>query len=327
MRSMSELGIVIGGSGFIGRHLLRRLVQKSRHERIVSIDIAEPREHLPGVTYVRADARKHLKEEWGAAGSTIYDLAAICKFPGHAASEYYETNIGTSQRIIDFAEETKASTVVFTSSIAVYGSSENAMTESSAVQPTTPYGHSKLLAERLFRSWHRRNPKAKLIIVRPAVIFGEGEGGNYTRLARALAWGYFVYVGRRDAIKSCGYVEDLIESLFFALDKSEPLILYNFAYPQAYKLKDIVDTFCRVAGFRAPSLSIPSFIASTAALPWEWLDAVGFRNSIHRDRIRKLNESTHIRPRWLVENGFEFNTTLDTALKRWQSASLQRQFL
>lgn len=324
---MSNLGIVVGGSGFIGRHLLRRLTSSHRHKSVVSIDIAEPKERLPGVTYIQADARKPLQAEWGGAGSTIYHLAAVCTFPGYDVADYYETNITTSQRVIDFAEVTKAGMIVFTSSMAVYGPSEKGRIETSAVRPANAYGHSKLLAEELLNSWRRRNPEAKLVVVRPAVIFGEGEGGNYTRLARALARGYFVYVGRKNTIKSCGYVEDLIESLFFAIDNPERSILYNFAYPHPYKLREIVESFCHLAGFRKPTLSLPAFLISAAALPFEVLNAIGLRNGIHRDRIRKLHESTHITPKWLMENGFLFKTTLEVALERWRSASPQKRFL
>jgi hypothetical protein len=47
---MSRLGIVVVGSGFIRRHLLRRLTNSCRHEHVVSIDIVQPRERLAGVT-------------------------------------------------------------------------------------------------------------------------------------------------------------------------------------------------------------------------------------------------------------------------------------
>ena len=42
-----------------------------------------------------------------------------------------------------------------------------------------------------------------------AVIFGKGEKGNLTRIARTLKKGLFVYPGRKDTIKACVYVKDV----------------------------------------------------------------------------------------------------------------------
>jgi len=51
-------------------------------------------------------------------------------------------------------------------------------------------------------------------------------------LARALRGGYFFYAGRRNTIKSGGYIDELLLAIDFALNRDDPFILFNFAYPE-----------------------------------------------------------------------------------------------
>ncbi len=84
-------------------------------------------------------------------------------------------------------------------------------------EPVSDYGRSKLLAEGIHRQWLAGEAARRLVIARPAVIFGQGEGGNFTRLAKALRKGTFVYPGRKDTIKCCGYVGEIVRSMDHAM--------------------------------------------------------------------------------------------------------------
>lgn len=327
LQSKSELGIVTGGSGFIGTHLLRHLVESGRHEQILSLDIAPPHERLDGVRYETVDLRDPIDPTFGVSGATIYHLAALRNFPGHEDQEYYDTNVVSTQRIIDFAETSRAKTIVFTSTMSIYGPGEDAKTEKSLLAPVNPYGASKRICELLNAGWLQRNPDCQLITCRPAVIFGYRDDGNFTRLAKALQKRYFVYVARKTTIKSNGYVGDLVRSFTFCLDRPEREILYNFAYPVDHTIEDIVEAFRNVGGFSAPFGTLPLGLLNLAAIPFEVLNAIGLKNPVHRDRIRKLCESTNIVPMWLTENGFRFETDIEAALTIWRKESPDGTFV
>ncbi|WP_137152283.1 NAD(P)-dependent oxidoreductase [Devosia sp. FKR38] len=324
---MSNTAVVLGGSGFIGSHLLRLLAGNGRHGRIVSLDIAEPRERLDGVEYHLADLRDPIPDGFGNAGATLYNLVALRNFPGHPFQDYYETNVVSVQRAIDFAERIGALEMVFTSTMSVYGPGEDPKVESSPLRPVNPYGHSKRIGEALNAGWLARDPRRRLVTCRPAVIFGYRDDGNFTRLARLLERGMFVFVGRRDTIKSSGYVGDLVRSFLFALDSGQREVVYNFAYPKSYTIADVVDAFRAVANFAPARATVPLPLLNMAAIPFEVANAVGLRNPVHRDRIRKLYESTNIVPRWLVDHGFEFETDLRSALAEWQAQSPGGRFV
>jgi nucleoside-diphosphate-sugar epimerase len=306
-------------------HLLRRLAQRDRYAKIVSLDIAPPHERLPGIEYVTHDAREPIPRRLGGAETEIFNLPGLRTFPGHRDEEYFETNVGTTRRIIELAEASGAKTIVFTSTMSVYATGEERKTEASPIDPGNAYGASKAEGEALHRAWLATDPARRLVTCRPAVIFGYLDNGNFTRLANALRKGYFVFVGRKDTIKSAGYVTDLADSFLFALNQldatDEREALYNFAYPERLTIERIVNAFCDVAGYRAPRLVLPPALLALGALPFEFLDMLGLHNPIHRQRLAKLYASTNIVPQWLEDRRFTFRTDIGTALREWHAES------
>jgi nucleoside-diphosphate-sugar epimerase len=307
--------IIFGGAGFIGRHLAARLVERG-YDRVVIADIAaDP--GIPGTTHIACDVRHPIAPISGEPFGEAYNLAAVHRTPGHPDFEYFETNVSGAINVVNHCLKTDIRRLVFTSSISVYGATETGRHEGSPLEPTSAYGRSKLQAEDIHRLWAVGGPDRKLAITRPGVVFGPGESGNFTRLARALKAGRFVYPGRRDTIKACGYVGELLRTIEYALEREEAVYLYNFCYPSAYRLEDICDAFHRVAGYKPPRGMLPTPFLMSAAFLFEALNAAGVRNGICRERIRKLIQSTHIVPRKLAEDGYRFETDLDESLRRW----------
>lgn len=310
--------MIFGGAGFIGRHLAKAL--RARGATVAVADIAESVRPISGVRYFDVDVRQPINQaDLGAGPNTvIYNLAAVHRTPGHESREYFDTNVDGALNIADFAVRTGARRIVFTSSIAVYGPKEERLDEGSNPLPASSYGWSKLLAERALEDWSAGNPARRLTIVRPAVVFGPGEAGNFTRLAAALKRRLFAYPGRRDTIKGCCYVKDLIDSFDFALSLNHPSFLYNFAYPEPYTIEAICDAFHQVGGLPRPLAKAPAWMLSGAAAPLEALEALGLNLGVNRARVAKLTRSTHVSPTRLLEVGFEFRSGLREGLLDWR---------
>ncbi len=310
--------IIFGGSGFIGSHLVRELRQRGITD-ITIADIVEPHRGnmFTGTRFVFCDVRQPIPVDTISAPAIVVNLAAVHRTPGHPDHEYFDTNVKGATNITRFCEETGSTTLWFTSSIAVYGPTEEPKSEQSVLIPNSAYGKSKFEAEEIQREWQKKNDGRKLIIVRPAVIFGRGEHGNFTKLAKVLRKGLFAYPGRKDTIKGCGYVEDLVGSLFFMNDQPETSILYNFCYSHNYTIKEICGSFANVAGYRKPLGTIPLSVMVNAARPFQLLNALGLKNGIHPARMYKLVKSTNIVPGELVKRGYPYRTDLEEGLRRW----------
>lgn len=314
--------VVLGASGFIGTRLVRRLA--SQGVSVAAVDIVEPRERLDGVDYINADVREHLGVQMGLGAQALYNLAAVHRTPGHPAHEYYDTNVLGAANATELADACSIPLIVFTSSISVYGPSEAVVTEESPLKPTSDYGRSKRMAEVMHRKWLDTGDGRRLVVVRPGVIFGPGERGNYTYLARALRRRVFVYPGRRDTVKSGGHVDELLRTIEFAISKCEREVLFNFAFPNESTTEEIVGAFSRVAGYPSTHATIPVAPLLAAATLFEAANAMGIRNPIHRERVMKLFNSTRVAPGWLLANGYEFERDLELALAEWAKETAGR---
>lgn len=311
--------VIFGASGFIGTALARRIAD--RGASAVCVDIAPPREIIPGHEYIVGDVRD-LNSLTISNVSALFNLAAVHTTPGHDDHEYYDTNVSGAIAVSDFAIRNSVEKVLFTSSISVYGPSEDLKTEKSTPAPVSAYGKSKLQAERI-HSQALGSFGASLTIIRPAVVFGSGEGGNFTRMASLLRKGFFVFPGRRDTIKSCIYVEDLIDLMFFAMGEEGKEKIVNGCYDERSTLESIVLKLKNYYFKSAKLVDIPYIFVVAAARLLSVTSGLGF--GIHPERVMKLVNSTNIDPRWAAERMFFANRNLDRGLQLWANAT-SRQF-
>ena len=162
---------ITGGTGFIGTHLTNLLNETHPECNVYNLDIVEPGTPLPtvkdykpalkkgqklGSTFVRCDVRKPIELPASihpTSEDVIFNFAAVHRTPGHPNYEYFETNIRGAEHICAFAERYGIKKMVFTSSIAPYGAAEEEKFESTLPTPNTPYGISKLVAEKIHMAW------------------------------------------------------------------------------------------------------------------------------------------------------------------------------
>lgn len=259
---------ITGGSGFIGTHLTNLLKERFPHCHIYNLDIVENSQEGK-VTYIYCDVRKpiHLEEVTVTEDDVIFNFAAVHRTPGHSDHEYFETNILGAENVTAFAEKYGIRRIVFTSSIAPYGAAENLKEEITVPTPNTPYGISKLVAEKIHTIWQAKNSSERqLTIVRPGVVFGKGENGNFTRLYWGLRGRKFMYPGRKDTVKACIYVKELVCFMLYRLEHHEQGVeLYNCTFEPAYTIEQIVATMNKVTGLNRTAPLIPAWILMPAA--------------------------------------------------------------
>ena len=286
--------------------------------RVVGVDRKPPRKIVEGVQYIKGDVRDLLTFNIPRL-STIFNLAAIHTTPGHLDAEYYDTNVNGALEVCRLAEQDGVKCIIFTSSISTYGPSEERKTESSTPAPVSAYGKSKLIAEKIHENWLHSGQLRRLIVMRPAVVFGAGEGGNFARMAALLKKGLFIFPGRRDTIKSCIYVEDLIDLMFAAGCVDELHSIINGSYLECPTLEFIVTELRRRYFEHARLLDVPTAFVMAAAKVLSTLD--GFGLGFHPDRVTKLLKSTYIYPEWAEKHGLAKVGQFSSGLDQWAEAT------
>jgi nucleoside-diphosphate-sugar epimerase len=253
----------------------------------------------------------------------IVNLAAVHREPGHEPQEYYETNLPGAENVCAYAERAGCKQIVFSSSIAPYGSSDSQRNEDSLPIPETAYGGSKLVAEKIHIAWQRAQVERRLIILRPGVVFGPGEHANVARLAHSLARGYFVYMGNRETRKAGVYVKELGHVMQFAAEyqerTGEPMLLWNVSMDPPPKLEQYVDAICASTGYARPRFSVSRGLLVAASYPVAAVAQLfGMRVSINPVRTRKLSQPTYIEPLRLRQAGYQFRYTMEQAMADWK---------
>ncbi len=321
--------IIFGGSGFIGTHLIHLLKKtKSTNDKIYDLDIVMPGEEgvvpgivekIDGVEYIRLDVRKQIDFNFiPTQDDIIFNLAAVHRTPGHLDKEYFETNIKGAENVVAFAEKHDIRKILFTSSIAPYGAAEELKTEKTLPTPNTPYGISKLVAEKIHEKWQIADKtNRELTIVRPGIVYGKGEHGNMTRLYSGQRKRYFFYAGRKDTIKACIYVKELV--LFFKYRMIDNHFtgteIFNCTFEPAYNIEQICQTMQKATGMKRHIMLIPSWIL----IPMAYLFGPigGKKVGIHPARVKKLMVSTNICGKKLAESHYPFHYTFEETFKDW----------
>lgn len=146
--------IVTGGAGFIGSHLVDKLVKRGGQVFVIDNLATGKKENLnPRAAFLRGDIRNAsflLKAFSRVRPALVFHLAAIPRVPLSVKDPVgtSETNIGGTLRVFQAAKEARVKRVVFASSSSVYGDQKTfPLTESMRPLPKSPYGLQKFIGE------------------------------------------------------------------------------------------------------------------------------------------------------------------------------------
>lgn len=238
---------VVGGSGFIGTRLCRRLEGRE------SVDFTIVDKAASVAFYDRtviADVRSVEGLRMAISESSIIvNLAAEHRDDVRPLSLYDDVNVQGARNICLVAREKKVNTIVFTSSVAVYGFAPIGTDESGSIAPFNDYGRTKYEAEEIFKEWQAEQPNGRtLVIVRPTVVFGEQNRGNVYNLLRQIASGRFLMIGDGKNRKSMAYVENVAAFLEYALTFKSGVHVYNYIDKPDFTMDALVGKVNRMLG-------------------------------------------------------------------------------
>lgn len=248
---------IIGGSGFIGTRLVRRLI--SNEQISVQITDKAPSKAYPDlVTLGDVRSLEQLRASISNE-SVIINLAAEHRDDVRPLSLYDEVNVGGAKIICTVARERSVKTIIFTSTVAVYGFAPIGTDETGNISPFNDYGRTKYEAEQVFRAWQAEAPTERtLVIIRPTVVFGEQNRGNVYNLLRQIASGNFVMVGSGKNRKSMAYVENIAAFIEYSMKFKPGVHTYNFIDKPDITMNSLVGNVNRILsrpekiGFRLP---------------------------------------------------------------------------
>jgi dihydroflavonol-4-reductase len=215
--------LVTGATGFIGRHLVRRLIADGNTVScLVRIGSATGELEAAGATLLPGDvaAPASVGEAITASKATaVFHLAGLVR--ARKAEDFLRVNTaGTGSVAAACAAPDSPPTLVIVSSLAAAGPATGGRSkiESDAPAPASNYGRSKLAGELAAMKYADKVP---LTIVRPGIVFGEGDEGVLQMMKPIASRGVHAVPGDGGQKLSLVHVADLVELLLLASEQGE----------------------------------------------------------------------------------------------------------
>ena len=311
---------VIGGSGFVGTNLCKQLSLKQQDFEIIDIKMSNQFPEKCKIGDVRdIDALRQT-----ITGNVIVNLAAVHRDDVRNKSEYQRTNVNGAENIASVCEEKGIKKIVFTSTVAVYGFAEPGTSEDGEINPFNEYGRTKFEAEEKLRNWQSKGHNS-LIIIRPTVIFGEGNRGNVFNLLNQIASGKFVMVGKGENRKSMAYIQNVVAFLETCISTKQRYGVFNYVDTPDMTMNELVrQVRAKLKGKNSVGLRLPYWLGMILGKMADLVSALtGKKLPVSSIRVKKFVSSTEFNSAKSTLDQFKAPISLSHGIER----TLQSEFI
>lgn len=245
--------LVTGGAGFIGSHLVDKLVEL---DKVVVLDnlssgrkeFVNPQAELHVVDLASDPLINFLKD-----AEEVWHLAANpdVRIGAENPDEIYRNNILATYRILEAMRKTNVRRIIFTSTSTVYGEAKQIPTpEEYPTHPISIYGASKLSCEAMIESYcHTFDIQA--YIYRFANVIGRrsthGVIYDFIKKLRANSRELEI-LGNGEQNKSYIYIDDCVSAIFAGLKAKDRVNIFNIGSEDQIKVKRIAEIVAEEMG-------------------------------------------------------------------------------
>lgn len=261
--------VLLGGTGFVGSHLLPRLHADGHTITVLSRNREKHRELgvLPRVMVVNADVhdRATLARHLAGADAAI-NLVGVLNERGHDGRGFHKTHVELTQTLLAACAAAGVSRLLQMSSLRA-GEGESFYLKTR--------GEAESRVKESAMAW---------TLFRPSVIFGPGDG-LFFRFASLLRMTPMLPLARPHALFAPVYVGDVAEAFARALIHPHTAgRIYELAGPRTIELAQIVRWTAQMIGKRRVVIPLPDALGFVQACVGEWLPG----KPISRDNFRSL---------------------------------------
>ena len=288
-KSANPTVTVIGGSGFIGSKLIKKL----GFEKCINIDKNQSA-FFSNITTI-GDIRNSDQIVFNKETNAVILLAAEHRDDVHPTSLYYDVNVRGTKNVLAKMDRTGIKHLIFTSSVAIYGLNKQNPNENHIHDPFNPYGKSKWEAEQVIKEWYDKEPESKSVtIIRPTVIFGELNRGNVYNLLKQISSGKFMMIGKGKNKKSMAYVGNVVSFIKNRHEKRElGYHVFNYAEKTNINMNELVSVIEEKMKLRIPKFKIPFWLGMIGGFCFDIIAKITKRKlSISSVRVKKFCATT-----------------------------------
>jgi len=258
--------LVTGGTGFLGSHLVERLLEQG-HEVLVLARKTSNTSHLKttAARIVIGDVKDYNSLKPAVEGVDVVYHAAARVTPGWGSWElFYSSIVKGTENMLKASAEAGVSRFLHISTGTVHG--EYCMGDTPACESTerhvnlTPdsyYDYAKLQAEDIAFDYHRQG-KIPVSMIRIGVIYGPRDRLLADRVYRQISLPVIVWPGELNPRYSVVYVSDAVELAILAATSDRAVgQVYNVAGSEEIRLRDFAEAMVRAINTKKPKITIP----------------------------------------------------------------------
>lgn len=312
---MSGSALVTGGAGFIGSHLVDRLLGTGWRVTVlddfnafyapalkrsnVAAHLGHDRYALVEGDLCRADALERLDGPF----DVIVHLAARAGVRPSIADPvlYQDVNVRGTQTLLEFARARRVPQFVFASSSSVYGVNPRVpWSESDPVLlPISPYASTKISGELLGHVYSHLFG-LRFIALRFFTVYGPRQRPDLAirKFAQAMLDGAAIpFFGDGHTRRDYTYVDDIVDGIVAAMHYADsPYEVINLGNSNAVSLRDLVEALEAVTGCRARLERQPE---QAGDVPQTWADVTRAKRLLGFDPRTRLREGLERTVSWL----------------------------
>jgi nucleoside-diphosphate-sugar epimerase len=263
---------VTGGTGFIGKHLVRKL--RDRGDDVVAL-VRTPSKATDlkewGCEIVEGDLSNDDAIKRGVQGcDAVFHVGATYKvgIPKGEHDAMYDANVRGTERVLDAATEAGVSRIVYVSTGNVYGNTRREVVDESYRRPQPPdflsyYDETKYRAHDV--ALDRIAEGAPVVIVQPGGVYGPDDPSELGNMMDQARTGKLKLRLFPEAGFNFIHVEDVADGILLAYDKGRIGESYNLAGEKA-TMGDLVDRTAELSGRKPPRVTMPA-AAMKMAIP------------------------------------------------------------
>ncbi len=273
---------VTGASGFVGRFLCEKLIQKGY--QVMGLVRNLPKQPMSGVEYLVGDLENidHQKDLIQSADYVVHLAARVHHMNDTPENDclYDKINHQCTNKLVDLCKQSsQLKRCVFLSTISVNGQYSNPVfTENSPISPDNPYAKSKWMAEEYIKK-----SNVPYTIIRPPLIYGPQAPGNLERLAKLIKKGWPLPFANFNNRKSFVYIDNLVDFIIKSMGHDNSLNeTFLIADPDVISTPQLMTM---IAQSMNQKLRLHSF-------PWSWIWPI--LPSVIKVNIEKLSKSLEI---------------------------------
>jgi nucleoside-diphosphate-sugar epimerase len=312
---------VIGGSGFVGTRLTKRLLEEGHSVIISDKHVSKKYPYLHQYADVRdKESLRNVLQNSDA----VINLAAEHRDDVTPKSLYDEVNVKGAENVCAVCEQLGIKKIIFTSSVAVYGFAPVGTDEKGKINYFNDYGRTKWFAEEKYREWLRKSPDHSLTIIRPTVIFGEQNRGNVYNLLNQIVNNRFIMVGKGKNKKSMAYVENVAAFIEYCLQNGPGEYLFNYVDKPDFDMNTLVYEVYAMLGKQKKIFHVPYWIGYIGGLFFDVIAKItGKKLPISSIRVKKFCANTMFEANNVKSTSFIAPVSLKDGLKK----TIQYEFI